>query len=213
MLKDLRRHIMMQPQGGGPVLPPEYQQVEWLQSDGNSWIIFPGGFELGNAKISITLIYPSNTDGYEAIFGSTSTLYYRIIKNSSSIFNLYITKSVIEVPGGSYASGVVFRVEFDNNNPIFSFKAYKNGILTWSNQVTTTINETIQQNYYLFRQSNISYRGHQKLIDFELESGSVHYHFIPCYRKADNVAGIYDVENGVFYTNAGTGTFIVGPDV
>ena len=37
--------------------------------------------------------------------------------------------------------------------------------------------------------------------------------FVPCYRKADNVAGLYDLVNGVFYTNAGTGTFIVGGNV
>lgn len=36
---------------------------------------------------------------------------------------------------------------------------------------------------------------------------------IPCYRKIDLVAGMYDRVNGVFYTNAGTGEFIVGPDV
>lgn len=37
--------------------------------------------------------------------------------------------------------------------------------------------------------------------------------FIPCYRKADNEAGMYDLVSGEFYTNAGTGSFIVGPDV
>lgn len=34
--------------------------------------------------------------------------------------------------------------------------------------------------------------------------------FVPCYRKSDNVAGLYDKVNGVFYTNAGTGAFTVG---
>lgn len=36
---------------------------------------------------------------------------------------------------------------------------------------------------------------------------------IPCYRKSDSVAGMYDLVNDVFYTNAGTGSFIIGPDV
>ena len=34
--------------------------------------------------------------------------------------------------------------------------------------------------------------------------------FIPCYRKADNVSGMYDVVNKKFYTNAGTGNFLIG---
>lgn len=36
---------------------------------------------------------------------------------------------------------------------------------------------------------------------------------IPCYRKADNVIGMYDLVNDKFYTNEGTGTFLKGKDV
>lgn len=37
--------------------------------------------------------------------------------------------------------------------------------------------------------------------------------FIPCYRKTDNAIGMYDLIGNKFYTNAGTGTFLKGPDV
>ena len=37
--------------------------------------------------------------------------------------------------------------------------------------------------------------------------------FIPCYRKADSVAGMWDRVSEQFYTNAGTGTFILGADI
>ncbi len=33
--------------------------------------------------------------------------------------------------------------------------------------------------------------------------------YIPCYRKADNVTGVYDLIGGNFYTNNGTGDFII----
>lgn len=36
---------------------------------------------------------------------------------------------------------------------------------------------------------------------------------IPCYRKADNVAGWYDDINSIFYTNDGSGSYTAGPDV
>ena len=36
--------------------------------------------------------------------------------------------------------------------------------------------------------------------------------FVPCYRKQDSVAGLWDRVNKVFYTNSGSGTFIVGAD-
>lgn len=37
--------------------------------------------------------------------------------------------------------------------------------------------------------------------------------FIPCYRRSDNVIGLYDLVENKFYTNAGTGNFLKGPDV
>jgi hypothetical protein len=36
---------------------------------------------------------------------------------------------------------------------------------------------------------------------------------VPCYRKADTVIWMYDLINGVFYTNAGSGAFTKGSDV
>ncbi len=45
------------------------------------------------------------------------------------------------------------------------------------------------------------------------QNGVLTKHFIPCYRKIDNVAGLYDVSNDVFYTNAGSGEFDVGPEI
>ena len=37
--------------------------------------------------------------------------------------------------------------------------------------------------------------------------------YVPCYRKEDNVVGMYDIVNDVFYTNLGTGEFLKGSDV
>jgi len=42
------------------------------------------------------------------------------------------------------------------------------------------------------------------------KSGSVVWHGVPAQRKEDGVVGFYDMVNGVFHTNAGTGTFIYG---
>lgn len=36
---------------------------------------------------------------------------------------------------------------------------------------------------------------------------------VPCYRKSDNVAGLYDLVNDVFYTNAGSGVFAIGSNM
>ena len=46
-----------------------------------------------------------------------------------------------------------------------------------------------------------------------MNEGKPFRHFIPCYRKSDNVIGLYDLVEGTFYTNSGTGTFTKGSDV
>ena len=44
-------------------------------------------------------------------------------------------------------------------------------------------------------------------------SGTLLYNLVPCRREADDVAGLYDVTNNVFYTNNGTGQFQYGGDI
>ena len=49
---------------------------------------------------------------------------------------------------------------------------------------------------------------------FDLKVGGVLLRsFVSCRRTSDSVAGMYDIANGVFYPNAGTGTFSIGGDV
>lgn len=45
------------------------------------------------------------------------------------------------------------------------------------------------------------------------QNGKEIAHFIPCYRKSDNVAGMYDIVRKQFFVNQGSGSFTVGPDV
>ena len=50
-------------------------------------------------------------------------------------------------------------------------------------------------------------------IEFYDNNDTLVRNFIPCYRKSDTEIGLYDLVNDVFYTNAGSGTFIKGNDV
>ena len=53
-----------------------------------------------------------------------------------------------------------------------------------------------------------------KLYDIKIYKNNVLvYNAIPCYRKSDQEVGLYDLIGNVFYTNQGTGSFLVGPDV
>ena len=45
------------------------------------------------------------------------------------------------------------------------------------------------------------------------EDGVLLRDYVPCYRKSDNVAGMFDMVENKFYENQGTVAFIVGPDI
>lgn len=45
------------------------------------------------------------------------------------------------------------------------------------------------------------------------DNNKLAFEFIPCYRKSDNEIGLFDIVNNVFYTNAGTDSFIKGRDI
>ena len=56
--------------------------------------------------------------------------------------------------------------------------------------------------------------GRGRIWGFSLETGgNLVRDMVPCYRKADNVPGFYDLVSGSFSTNAGTGSFVTGADV
>ena len=60
----------------------------------------------------------------------------------------------------------------------------------------------------------ISTYGAFKAYHFKIwESDNPVRDLVPAVRKSDSVAGMYDLVNGVFYTNQGTGEFIVGPNI
>lgn len=83
---------------------------------------------------------------------------------------------------------------------------------------TTTRTTGVPLELYIFASN---YSGEAKFINsgvriYQLKftvGGTVEADFVPCYRKSDNVAGMYDLIGRRFLTNAGTGTFTVGQDI
>ncbi|WP_298016616.1 hypothetical protein [uncultured Dysosmobacter sp.] len=71
-------------------------------------------------------------------------------------------------------------------------------------------------NLYLFGGNtggSISQNTSVKLYSCQIyDNGALVRDYIPCMDAADNI-GLYDVQNGVFYPNSGTGTFSSGPPI
>ena len=181
------------------ILPKEYQRVEYLESTGTQ-IIKTGvvGDCIWKPKLQGTqntskvggLILRASDDGHW--FGILESGYGVYGINRSNRINILYT-TLIEPE-------LVFTT---------SLCEYK------VNGLTQTFIPTVNHDDDEFQLFGISvYTAYAKLYYAKCYQNDVLVRdFVPCYRKSDNVAGLYDLVNDVFYTNAGTGTFIVGNDI
>lgn len=85
--------------------------------------------------------------------------------------------------------------------PTISAAQWSNSIGTiqlWSLNAAPAFNKDATAKYYLCKiwEDNVLVRD-----------------FVPCYRKSDNEVGMFDLVGMSFYTNAGVGSLIAGPDV
>lgn len=183
-------------------LPSAFQEVEYIQSSGTQYIdtgvSISIGFNNHLAKVKASFVQ-RNTESYDSIYGIDSNMQFA--RNSSGYF----------MDGANVASLML------NLNEIYEYTADYSTGQSSINNVTLTRNLNAGANPFLFCSNSgllARYSAYAKLYSCQIyDNGTLVRNFVPCYRKADNVAGLYDLVNGVFYTNAGTGTFVVGPDV
>lgn len=188
----------------GQTLPSDYIQLEYIQSSGSQYI--NTGFKPNqDTKISITVDFPLS--GTTWLYGS------RTSANSNSLGFL--------CEGGSryrfdYASSTnelatkptgKFTIDSDKN------KCYINGELVFTATYTTFASPV---NMYIFNNNNngsLSGGSSAKLYNCSIyDNGVLIRNFIPCKNESGTV-GLYDSVNNQFYQNAGSGTFIAGPEI
>lgn len=214
----LRRRGMMMAQSTGG-LPTEYQEVEYLQSSGTQYI--DTQVVLADAlKIFVMVDFRIN-DGVTGDNGilisttSTASPYYKQLKFP----NWYSGKIEVRGYGLNNSSATTLsagtRATFTFDYQPGSQVCKKNGVTfltgtkAWSQGPTAHLfmfanndNGSIK-----WKAKASIYRAYIVADDVELRD------FVPCYRKNDSKPGMYDLVNGVFYTNIGSGEFTVGPDV
>lgn len=199
-----RRRMMMQARGGGG-LPSEYQAVEYLESNGNQWIV-TDMVDDGQNSFEVTGCWLKYNGPYPAIFGarvdydilcglmaqnSYSKVYYSSIKVISigdwrDVHTYFLDRPTRDIfVDGSF---VINDMQTENTNlPIYLFA------LNWSSD-----KRPMEGRIYDFK----VYRGGDTICNMK-----------PCYRKTDGVIGMYDIVGKQFYINNGTGTFEKGADV
>lgn len=192
-------------------LPTEYQEVEYIQSSGTQYIdtgvVATSGFEI-DIKINIDTV----TGSWAPILSA-----HELSAPYKRNFMAYTSSKKMEIDAGDKITQTSVTLTGDDvikaSNVENNFYLNINGT-NYTPTVTTAA-------------SNLAYSGrtmhllHSNGYDFGYTSGKVYYckitvdgtlvrNFVPCYRKSDNIVGLYDLVNGVFYTNAGTGNFAKG---
>lgn len=202
----------------GLKIPKEYQEVKWIESTGTQYII--------------TGIAPSEVRGGAFSFVKTADVGYSFLwgagSNSSNVENALgfrISTGGQQPPGLYYGNvsnflqanvniGTSYTVEFTCSsssqslhiNDISSASSYS---LTPTGDFPITL---FTFNYATTVKSSEICKAQLKHIEFYDVNSTKILDMYPCYRKADSVAGMYDIVSRTFFTNAGTGTFTVGPD-
>lgn len=208
-LLERRRALMSQNKSSG-ILPRGYRQVEYIESTGTQWLdteFIPNGDTRVEADFQLTKVKASFIFGSRV--GSTTRTYTFNVSSSGDFVSGYndranavIAKADTERHivdkrhrttwfDGVYC-GQYEKATFECPNSLEIFACYNNGT----------------KGYLPAEMKLYSCKIYTGVIDGILERD-----FIPCYRKADRVAGLYDIVNDKFYTNQGTGEFLIGGEI
>lgn len=191
----------------------DYQQVEYIESTGTQYIdtLFKA-----NQNTRIVVDFEIKEIFASFVFGARTSA-------GSRAYTLNIGGTPIQFVSSFGSSGnkaieVVYttlRYKVDKNKNVLDFYVgtQKDKTITFTNTTFTT-----QGNVNLFACNQAGSNGYlpskMRLYSCQMyDNGTLIRDFIPCYRKSDNVAGLFDVVNSVFYENQGTGEFEKGANV
>ena len=182
--------------GGGGRLPAEYQEVEYITAENNSsvWSGFTIERSVWEWKSGDILTFIAKADtvgnnGY-ATFAhiDRNTANDRAsLKLDGSLDLAYFTTISVQVDAQGFTNGEI-EANFGVSEKAI-FLSFYSAAHAWSSGTITVKYLCVSRN------------------DVKLSE------LIPCYRKADNVVGMYDIIHDTFYTNEGTGTFTKGGNV
>lgn len=185
-------------------LPSAYRRVEYLESSGTQYILTPLTYVYGyqiRIKIVNATLPPSQAFGYLGIWTTTA---------HNNVQSYFAINSVIITRGTDSA---VYDLGFPVDGVIIvDGKDIRFGNLTYAGNAIPP-DEQIKFTLFGYNRSggNVNCLGSSRIYYARFYDSNHNYtgNFIPCVRKADSKPGMYDTVSKMFYTNAGTGEFII----
>lgn len=198
-------------------LPSEYQEVEYIESNGTQYIdtginmvmgdtiMFDVDIQGTNAITEQCLGLTAERGMYAEVVGSG--IYWCMAETSGS----YPVNTTMK-----YTDRNAFKLTFATNssNGVTETIEYDSTV-SREHSNRTAYNKSIKfLGVYNSDSELAKYGMSAKTYKFDLyKNGVMVRNYIPCYRKSDNAIGMYDTVSNTFYTNSGTGTFLKGADV
>jgi hypothetical protein len=209
---ELRRRYNGSKGSGSPSfsrLPKEYQEVEYLESTGTQYIETP---ILGNDGTNVQIDFQFTQ------YRQASCLFGSYINNPYTRWYFYWSSESVWNFGHGADKNVTISNPYDRHIVEYLTREEKCVKIDSNIVKNFSSNTNTELGLKLFwchndRETGVNHPCFAKIFSFKATTETAEYDFIPCYRISDRVAGMYDIVNDVFYTNAGTGEFLVGPDV
>ena len=186
------------------ILPEGYTQVDYIESHGKEYID-TGVNADSNLRTVLDMAYTEPEAAGQnvgAINMGKGQVRYHIVPQHE-LFRIYIQNS-----------NFINTISLDTNRHLYDIDVPNHIIKVDKNNYSlNTTSFNVELNFWLFGRNSDStiYKSKNKLYKCRMYvSGVLVRDFIPCYRNSDNEVGLYDLVNGVFYTNQGTGAFTYG---
>lgn len=201
-------------------LPSNYQKVEYIESNGTQWIdtkciaTYDNKFGVSmkikltsdRGKESSTLALTGANVSWGNGFSISQNIEDANSKNARACYGKY-TISTVQMNTNEIYNISNIDGTFKINDNTYSITKTNSGFVTGSVLLFGLRRGTSVQNITL---------SSCKMYEAKVYTNdAIVRNFIPCYRKADNVNGLYDLVEGEFYTNQATtgNDFVAGNDI
>ena len=201
---------------------PGYTELEYIESTGTQYIDTGYKPKTGD-KIRIVYQYDSlyGPDGIEAvsIFGCTDEA--SAVNAGNGVARVIQgTDASNRIAWGNGTNSIIGALTYNNATGVWYDLVCDNGVFTINDTQLGTISaNSFSANFsmYLFARNTGGTAGLITKGKIQIaqvwDNGTLVRNLIPAKHKSDNVVGMYDTVSKQFFTNAGTGEFIAGPEV
>jgi hypothetical protein len=190
-------------------LPPEYTQVEYIQSDGNQYIdtgVSGGTNAAWEIKMNALAAVATNYEMY--ICGD----------KNGAIPNLHCNTGIMKMCSNNANSTSNHLNGLDYNDHTYEYRGTNNVYV--DGEPYGVVNDPTgngwgTSTWYVFNShGEPGLKSSMRLYYLKMwTDGVLVRDFVPAVRNSDNSRGLYDLANNVFYGNIGTGAFLIPDEV